>query len=154
GYKHARTVRDSLRAVAASVRVVEALDGKDARDHLARGHAPEAFAVLDDAELDRLAGAGVAADDAEPLFTDDGTDLAEMCVDWKTFWARDHCEEQWFAWPLLAKGRGHALYAPAKAGKSSVLLYVAAAIATGRPLFGRPVQPARRVLYVDYEMTG
>lgn len=38
GVEHARTVEASLASVAASVRVVQAKDGKDAADHLAAGH--------------------------------------------------------------------------------------------------------------------
>lgn len=39
GYRHAMHVRDRLAGYAASVRVVEAVEGKDAADHLAAGHA-------------------------------------------------------------------------------------------------------------------
>jgi 5S rRNA maturation endonuclease (ribonuclease M5) len=38
GEKHARKVASSLRALAESVRIVEAVEGKDARDHLVAGH--------------------------------------------------------------------------------------------------------------------
>lgn len=74
-------------------------------------------------------------------------------VDWQKFWAGDHADEDWLAWPLAPRGRAIALYAPAKAGKSSVVLAMAAALATGRPIFGRwPCEPTS-VLYLDYEMT-
>lgn len=39
GEKHARKVRELLRGVAASVRIVRAKEGKDAHDHFAAGHA-------------------------------------------------------------------------------------------------------------------
>ena len=51
-----------------------------------------------------------------------------------------------------AAGRGHALYAAAKAGKSYVALYLAVCVAIGRDLYGRPAERAH-VLYVDAEMT-
>jgi hypothetical protein len=38
GYRHAITVRDALIAAGATVTVVEAVEGKDAADHLAAGH--------------------------------------------------------------------------------------------------------------------
>lgn len=44
GFKHAAEVAASLRGVAASVRVVEAITGKDAFDHLAAGHGVDDFA--------------------------------------------------------------------------------------------------------------
>jgi len=44
GRKHAETVRASLEGVAASVRVVEPVEGKDAADHLATGHGVDNFA--------------------------------------------------------------------------------------------------------------
>jgi 5S rRNA maturation endonuclease (ribonuclease M5) len=43
GHKHAAKVAESLRAVAANVRIVEAAEGKDAADHLAAGHTLDDF---------------------------------------------------------------------------------------------------------------
>lgn len=43
GWSHARSVRDGLEGVAASVRIVEAKTGKDAADHLNGGHALKEF---------------------------------------------------------------------------------------------------------------
>lgn len=47
GYAHARQVRDSLAPVARQVRVTEAIEGKDAADHLAACHSLEELAVVD-----------------------------------------------------------------------------------------------------------
>ena len=80
-------------------------------------------------------------------------DLLAQLVDWREFWAHDHGSEEWIAWPLIPAGRGVALYAPAKTGKSIVLLAVCAALATGRSVLGAPPQPPRSVLLLDYEMT-
>lgn len=44
GYRHAADVAASLKGVAASVRIVEAITGKDAFDHLAAGHGVDDFA--------------------------------------------------------------------------------------------------------------
>ena len=74
-------------------------------------------------------------------------------IDWAKFWDDDHSDEDWLAYPLLPRGRAIALYAPAKAGKSTVVLAVAAALATGRPILGARQSEPERVLYLDYEMT-
>lgn len=75
-------------------------------------------------------------------------------VDWSEFWDHETATEEWVAWPLVPKGRAVALWAPAKAGKSTVVLAVAAAVATGSSILGRPNgnRPVH-ILYLDYEMT-
>jgi hypothetical protein len=50
---------------------------------------------------------------------------------------KDHADEEWLAYPIIPKGRAIALYAPAKAGKSTIVLAVAAAVATGRRVLGQ-----------------
>lgn len=79
--------------------------------------------------------------------------LLGLLIDWEEFWDKDHKSEEWLAWPLVPAGRQVALFAPAKTGKSIVTLAVVAALATGRPVLGNPVQPPADVLYLDYEMT-
>jgi hypothetical protein len=74
-------------------------------------------------------------------------------VDWSTFWDRDDTVSDWLCEPFLAKGRGHALYAPAKTGKSLLTLAVVAGLATGRPVLNQPAGPPVNVLYIDMEMT-
>jgi AAA domain len=66
-------------------------------------------------------------------------------IDWSTFWDRDRSEAEWVYPDVLARGRGHALYAVHKTGKSLLMLYLAAEIATGP-------EPSV-VVYLDYEMT-
>jgi hypothetical protein len=75
-------------------------------------------------------------------------------IDWPDFWSKDRAEQQWVIWPLVPAGRAVALYAPAKAGKSTILLAAVAAAVTGHSAFGGdpPDQPPT-VLYMDYEMT-
>lgn len=82
-----------------------------------------------------------------------GYRFAASRIDWATFWEVTHDADDWLVEPILAKGRGHALYAPAKAGKSLLVLYVAACLATGRPIFDRPAGDPRVVSYLDLEMT-
>jgi hypothetical protein len=80
------------------------------------------------------------------------TELAHL-INWDQFWNNDHTDEDWLAYPIIPNGRAISLFAPAKAGKSTVVLAIAAAIAAGKPILGlKPVQPVN-VLYLDYEMT-
>ncbi len=74
-------------------------------------------------------------------------------MNWSEFWNQDHTSEDWIAYPLIARGRQTALFAVAKVGKSYLALACTAALATGKPIFGRPAQPPVHVLYLDYEMT-
>jgi hypothetical protein len=80
------------------------------------------------------------------------SELAHI-IDWATFWDSDQSDEDWLAYPIVPRGRAIALYAPAKAGKSTIVLAVAAAAATGRPILGHRVADPVTVLYLDYEMT-
>jgi hypothetical protein len=76
-----------------------------------------------------------------------------MLIDWAEFWGREQDAEDWLVWPLVPAGRGVALYAPAKAGKSLIVLALAAAAATGRAGLDGLTRPPVEVLYLDYEMT-
>jgi hypothetical protein len=80
-------------------------------------------------------------------------ELLNQLVNWSEFWNQDHTSEDWIAYPLIARGRQTALFAVAKVGKSYLALACTAALATGKPIFGRPAQPPVHVLYLDYEMT-
>ena len=82
----------------------------------------------------------------------DRVELAHL-VDWQRFWEDDHSDEDWLAEPVIPRGRAIALYAPAKAGKSTIVLAVAAAVATGRRVLGHHRATPVEVLYLDYEMT-
>jgi hypothetical protein len=83
---------------------------------------------------------------------DPDADLRALLIDWPAFWQVDHNATDWLAEPIIATGRSHALFAPGGTGKSLLALWLAAAIATGRPIFGHTAE-ARDVLYLDYEMT-
>ena len=80
-------------------------------------------------------------------------ELLSQLINWQDFWNQDHKAEDWIAYPLIARGRQTALFAVSKEGKSYIALACTAALATGKPIFGRPAQPPTHVLYLDYEMT-
>lgn len=144
GRDHARTVAGTLSLLGIPWRTVTAATGKDAADHLAAGHGIGDFVA---AELD-------AADASEVLEPEvDRFPLERFLVDWATFWDEDDTEDDWLMEPLFAAGRGHALYAGAKTGKSWVLLAACLALATGRRFLAHPGGEPVDVLYVDYEMT-
>jgi len=110
-------------------------EGKDISDHLNRQH---------------------PITDLQPYPTSEHQpdDLAHL-INWDTFWTQTHHDEEWIAWPLIPKARTISLYAPAKAGKSTILLSVIAAACTGTPPLNNretPQQPVT-ILYLDYEMS-
>jgi KaiC/GvpD/RAD55 family RecA-like ATPase len=69
----------------------------------------------------------------------------ETFVEWGAFWTRSREDADWLLEPVIARGRGHAVYAAHKVGKSLFLLWCAAKLATG----AAPVV----VIYLDFEMT-
>jgi hypothetical protein len=79
---------------------------------------------------------------ADELLPDLAT--ASFFIDWPAFWQHDHGEQEWIFEPILARGRGHAIYAKHKTGKSLLLLWIASTLATTRSDV--------IVLYLDYEM--
>lgn len=124
GRKHAAEVAASLQGKAASVVIVEARAGKDAADHLAAGYGLE---------------------DLVPVSAETSSGpAASPFVDWGTFWTRDHSDPEWTFEDVLARGRGHALYALHKDGKSLFALYMTLRCASSKE---RLV-----VVYLDYEM--
>jgi hypothetical protein len=72
-------------------------------------------------------------------------------VDWQRAFDGAREEVDWLVPDFIARGQSYALVSTAKAGKSLLMLDVAAAIAAGRPALGRRPQLAVRVLYVDHE---
>lgn len=74
-------------------------------------------------------------------------------VDWNEAFSRTPTEVPWLVEDLFITGCSYALVADAKAGKSLLMLDVAAGLAAGRSTFGRPAQRPVDVLYVDLENT-
>jgi hypothetical protein len=84
-----------------------------------------------------------ALGEAERERAGDGRE-ARRFIDWPTFWRDEQDGAEWVYPDVLARGRGHALYAGRKEGKSLLALYMAAKLAS---------EGSCHVLYVDYEMT-
>ena len=76
------------------------------------------------------------------------SDDEDIYIDWARFWTQDLTEPDWLAAPIIPAGRSVAMFAPGGAGKSLLALWVAAALATGRPIFGAQRAPID-VLYLD-----
>lgn len=72
-------------------------------------------------------------------------------VDWQRAFDGAQEEIDWLVPDFIARGQSYALVSTAKAGKSLLMLDVAAALATGRSVFGQKPHPPVRVLYVDHE---
>jgi hypothetical protein len=64
-------------------------------------------------------------------------------VDWSEFWAKERTASEWLIEPILARGRGHAIYAKYKTGKSLVMLWMACELSQRSDM---------NVIYLDYEM--
>lgn len=144
GHKHANMIAEQLAATpngGPPVNVwLPAAGHNDISDHLAAGK------PLADLRL-------IWSNNRATPSTPQEQALLAQLVDWTLLWSGDHKQEDWLAWPLIATGRQTALFAPAKTGKSIVLLSVVAALATGKPILGQTPVDRRNVLYLDYEMT-
>lgn len=75
--------------------------------------------------------------------------LDQYQIDWCSL-EQDDTKDEWIVEPILPARKLVALFSAPKVGKSLLLLEMAAAIATGRPVLGVTPEP-RRVVYVDYE---
>lgn len=74
-------------------------------------------------------------------------------IDWGEFWVTDHKAEDWLLEPIIPRGRSIALYAPAKAGKSLLVLNLMAHLATGQHILSQASGEPIDVCYFDLEMT-
>ncbi|ODR23540.1 AAA family ATPase [Mycobacterium gordonae] len=72
-------------------------------------------------------------------------------LDWHRLFEGAPDDIAWLVPDFIARGQSYSLVSPAKAGKSLLMLDVAAAIAAGRSALGSPRQAPVRVLYVDHE---
>ncbi|MBB6001343.1 hypothetical protein HNR25_005174 [Streptomonospora salina] len=155
GLNHARRVATALSEYAASVRkVLPAVEREhaDLSDHLNAGHGLEALVPLDESGAEAESGDDESGADGD-------ADLRALAaayapLDWHALWEQTPEEVPWLCEPLIAAGRLVAVYSPAKAGKSLLLLEVAAGLATGRPVLGNPARSPQRVVYVDIENSG
>lgn len=93
-------------------------------------------------------------DDTQPESeTDEDAELLGQLTNWDEFWDIDHNAADWLLEPIIATGRGHAMFAPGGTGKSLLALWLAAQAATGGPAFANYHNTPIDVLYLDYEMT-
>jgi hypothetical protein len=83
--------------------------------------------------------------------TDTPAHLRYPTLDWQRLFDGAPDDVDWLVPDFIAHGQSYSLVSPAKAGKSLLMLDVAAAIAAGRSALGHPAQPSVRVLYVDLE---
>jgi hypothetical protein len=130
GYSHARHVRDSLEGIASRLRIVEAVEGKDASDHLNAGHTIEEFVVI-----------WPAANGREPGLAPDVHDFLAVAD-----------EYHWLIEGLLERGDRLLLTGFEGLGKSVMVAQLAAMSAAGL----HPFRPSitfdpLRVLLVDRE---
>jgi AAA domain len=151
GRKHARHVHQQLIGVATKVRVVEAAEGKDVSDHLAAGRTVEDLVLADVSTTTQAQPLSALPQPSGVTSARDAPWRAAL-VDWATFWGRERVEAEWLVEPFVARGRAHALAAPAKSGKSLLTLDVLAALATGRSVLAQPAGAPVDVVYVDFEM--
>lgn len=77
--------------------------------------------------------------------------LRHPVLDWKQTFEGAPEDVEWLIPDFIARGRAYSIVATAKAGKSLIMLDVAASLATGRSALGHPPQAPERVLYVDLE---
>jgi len=147
GRHRAATVFSSLIGLANSIKVLTVPEPhKDASDALRASVTPDMWRRARDEEI----VAWIGQDDTPDTPTQNADPII---LDWKEFWATDHVTEDWLIEPFLPAGRAVSIYAPAKTGKSLVVLSAVAAACTGRSVWGLPPQPPVRILYLDYEMT-
>ena len=78
---------------------------------------------------------------------------SESRITWPGFFDKERAGEDWLVEPIIPRNRQVVIYSKAKQGKSLLALEIAAAVATGRAVVGRPANEPERVLYFDMEMT-
>jgi len=145
GRLRAASIVASLTGLARTVRVINVpAPHKDASDALRANQAPETWPVVPDSQI--VEWAGLPAEPTEQA-------AENIVLNWQEFWQTDHVTEDWLIEPFLPTGRAVSIYAPAKTGKSLIVLSAVAAACTGRSVWGLPPQPPVRMLYLDYEMT-
>lgn len=131
GRQHAAEVGAALRGIAASVRIVEAAEGKDASDHLAAGFGLHELVAVEAPEADDVDGQVTAAAILDP----DAGKLKYAVQD------------------FLAEGLVTLFAATWKTAKTFVAYTAALEAAIGRDVLGHfPVVGPKRVLVLQFEM--
>jgi 5S rRNA maturation endonuclease (ribonuclease M5) len=140
GRAHAKHIAHQLTGVAAHVRIVEPLSGKDADDHIQAGWNINEFVEVFDQLHDEPNDPG-PADAVKERFPR---------LDWHALWA-DQAEQEYVHNPLLPARRLVAIYSAPKIGKSLLMLEMAVTLSRGEQFLGHTPSKRYRVLYVDYE---
>jgi len=136
GRDHAENIRRSLTGLAASIEVVDPVEGKDAADHLGAGHGIGDFVPAQDPQedpADPLERLGVHRIDVHRALVDPAPPV------------------RWILPGFLEFGEVVNLFGFGKAGKSIAALALAIAALTGAPFVGLSVAPLDWVVYVDAE---
>lgn len=103
--------------------------------------------VREPAEEEEPGGAG-APDPGDPHAGDldqleeDPVITERFFIDWPSFWAKDRRDADWLYEDVLARGRGHSIFAGHKVGKSLLTLAIVVQL----------VVRGIVVIYLDYEM--
>lgn len=130
GRKHARDVAARLDGVAATVRILEPIDGKDLSDHVTAGH---------------------TADQLVTTFDSDRPEPVELAPDLHEFLGVDDPPRDWVIPGLLEHGDRMLWTGHEGLGKSMVTRQLAVAAASGlHPFWNNHFEP-QRVLYIDLE---
>lgn len=104
---------------------------------------------LDDGYFDSLVE---RVETLETAAHQDGVPTLPQPVDWHALYNRTN-DAEWLVEDVWPEGRQLHIHAPRKAGKSLLMLHIAASLAAGRDPFNGRTQPPVRVSYLDYEMT-
>jgi hypothetical protein len=102
------------------------------------------------------ASADLLRPDPVPTEHDETGVLGSLEIDFSAdgpFWSAEQTEHEWLIRDFVARGRGHALYAGAKTGKSFVALDAIAASAIPGHEAWTKSEALITVVYLDYEMT-
>lgn len=130
GQAHARAVADSLAEVAATVRIVEPVTGKDITDHLTAGHPLDAVTVT---------------------WVSDTTPVVDRAPDLHAFLATVDPPTTWVVPGLLERGDRLIWTGFEGTGKSVAVRQLAVAAACGVHPFTDERFTPQRVLYIDCE---
>lgn len=74
-----------------------------------------------------------------------------QALDWEELLTGEAPKPEWLVEPLLERGDQIAVYSQPKAGKSLLMLEIAAGLAAGNPVLGNLAQEPMSVVYVDQE---
>jgi|GEM_PF-1778059 len=135
---HASEYARAVAAAGARRRLVQSAEELARRAAASNGDLPGMLARFSEGATAAVERERAAA--GSPLQT-----VAPTFLDWPSFFAADHADAEWEFPDVLARGRGHALYAGRKQKKSLFMLFLAVELATGRA----PVV----VVYLDFEMS-